>query len=399
MIESIFRKMTQEEIDVEGIKDIKMVHVYDLTGAKGPEQKYGITAVLLNYGDNKQLNYTENDHCFNSFVNKIFEAYNSSENKEMIIMDGATRQILEAGEIPRHDTILDKYYNAEKLENPVLVNDASLSLRFEPFVEYLLSGLYKTMGTDVEVIDRKCGWRGAGSILFKVGKTNHRVVFKAFQVNETMISIKINGCLSANGDMIINLIFYNNEMSFSYRSISEAIEGSGSFTFNKESLREMQQIKKNGKQIFYDVNLYANPLNEDNAPMSEEASNDSFLNQQWLEVTGLKAHFPEAVPCAIYSLPFGMDYILYNENDINEQVDVRIYSCAYLWWDAAYADVRGWSVIKSQMTGLSLKNEEFRIINLSNKRGLVQNTFLSGTGSRYKQELEGKYVINGRKSE
>ena len=161
----------------------------------------------------------------------------------------------------------------------------------------------------------------------------------------------------------------------------------------------MQQIKKNGKQIFYDVNLYANPLNEDNAPMSEEASNDSFLIQQWLEVTGLKAHFPEAVPCAIYSLPFGMDYILYNENDINEQVDVKIYSCAYLWRDAAYADVRGWSEIKSQQTGLTLKNEEFRIINLSNKRGLVQNTFLSGTGSRYTQDLEGKYVINGRKSE
>ena len=73
MIKNVFRQMSPEEINIEGIKDIKMLHIYDLTGAERPDGKYGVTAVLINYGDNKQLNYTENDHCFNAFVNKIFE--------------------------------------------------------------------------------------------------------------------------------------------------------------------------------------------------------------------------------------------------------------------------------------------------------------------------------------
>ena len=51
MIKSVFRQMSPEEIEIEGIEDIKMIHIYDLTGADRPDGKYGVTGVLVDYGD------------------------------------------------------------------------------------------------------------------------------------------------------------------------------------------------------------------------------------------------------------------------------------------------------------------------------------------------------------
>ncbi len=386
MIKNVFRKMYPEEIDIEGIEDLKMIHIYDLTGVAEPNGKYGVTAALVNYSDNKQLNYTENDHCFARFVNKIFEVYNLTEDKSSILMDDTTRTIMEAGKVPRHESVLSKYYDADKLEDPLLVNASTLSKRFGPLAEYLVVGLYKTMGTEVEVIDRKYGWRGSGRLIIHVGTSNRTVYFKAFEMNDSTFSVKLNGFLTERGDLLINVVMYDDEISISYRSESEDIEGSSAFKFGAESLREMHQIKKNGEQIFYDVNLYENTFTAD-SKIEDVVSVIS---------VGL---LPEGIkPCAVYSLPIGLTYLLYDIAESTDQVEVKTFCGTFLWPDASYADIRGWSVIKGLQSGLTLKNEAFRIINLTDNREFVQSAFLTGTGSRYKGELEGKFVINKRKS-
>ena len=40
MISSVFRQMSPEEMNIEEIADIKMIHIYDLTGAEKPDGKY-----------------------------------------------------------------------------------------------------------------------------------------------------------------------------------------------------------------------------------------------------------------------------------------------------------------------------------------------------------------------
>ena len=108
---------------------------------------------------------------------------------------------------------------------------------------------------------------------------------------------------------------------------------------------------------------------------------------------------PEGMkPCAVYSLPIGFTYLLYDISETSDQVEVQTFCGVYLWEAAAYADIRGWSMIKSLQSGLALKNEAFRIINLSDNREFIQSAFLSGTGGRYKEELEGKFIISERKS-
>ena len=381
MIKSVFRQMSQEEMNIESIEDIKMVHIYDLTGSAKPDGKYGVTSVLVSFGDNQQLNYTENDHCFVPFVNKVFEAYNTALDKSSIIMDETTRQIMEAGELPRHDSILGGYYEAEKLDEPHFVNASTLSKRFEPLVEYLVLGIYKTMGTEVEVIDRKSGWRGAGRLIIRAGSENRTLYFKTFEINDSTYSIKLNSFLVDNGDLLINVILYDDALSVSYKSESAGLEGSCSFKFGKDNLREIQQIEKDKEQIFYDVNAYENTFN-DESRLEDEVSK---------LLVGL---LPEKLmPCAVYRLPFGLDYLLYDMTDSSDQVEVRTFCGVFLWRDASCADIRGWSTIKSLEAGLTLKNEAFRLCNISDNREYIQTAFLTGTGSRYKEELEGKFVL------
>ncbi|HBZ03455.1 MAG TPA: hypothetical protein DEO83_06555 [Lachnospiraceae bacterium] len=369
-------------MNIEEIADIKMIHIYDLTGSARPDEKYGVTSVLVNYGDNTQLNYSENDFCFSLFVNKLFEAYNTAQDKSSIIMDDTTREIMEAGEVPRHESILSKYYDSEKLSEPVLVNASTLSKRFAPLVEYLVVGLYKTMGTEVEVIDRKSGWRGAGRLIIRVGDSNRTIFFKAFEINDSTFSIRLNGFLSLNGDLLINVILYDDSISISYKSEATFIEGSTSFKFSKENLREMHQIQKDGEQIFYDVNTYENTFSED----SNLEDNLSVLH------LGLLPR--DLKPCAMYKLPMGLTFIMYDAVEANEHVEVQTFCGAFLWQEASCADLRGWTVIKSLQSGLSLKNEAFRILNLSDNKEKIQTSFFTGTGSRYKEELEGKYIIS-----
>lgn len=382
MISSVFRQMSPEEMNIEEIADIKMIHIYDLTGSARPDEKYGVTSVLVNYGDNSQLNYSENDFCFSLFVNKLFEAYNTAQDKSSIIMDDTTREIMEAGEVPRHESILSKYYDSEKLSEPVLVNASTLSKRFAPLVEYLVVGLYKTMGTEVEVIDRKSGWRGAGRLIIRVGDSNRTIFFKAFEINDSTFSIRLNGFLSLNGDLLINVILYDDSISISYKSEATFIEGSTSFKFSKENLREMHQIQKDGEQIFYDVNTYENTFSED----SNLEDNLSVLH------LGLLPR--DLKPCAMYKLPMGLTFIMYDSVEANEHVEVQTFCGAFLWQEASCADLRGWTVIKSLQSGLSLKNEAFRILNLSDNKEKIQTSFFTGAGSRYKEELEGKYIIS-----
>ena len=384
MIKSVFRQMSPEEIEIEGIEDIKMIHIYDLTGADRPDGKYGVTGVLVDYGDNKQLNYTENDYCFGDYVNKIFEAYNISEEKKSIIMDDITRQIMEAGEVPSHDGLLNTYYEAEKMDDPLIVNASTLSKRFCPLIEYLVVGLYKTMGSEPEIIDRKSGWRGAGRLILRIGGVNRTVYFKVFEINDSMFSIKLNGFLTDTGDLLINISLYDDEISITYNSESSGIEGSSDFKFSVASLREMHQIKINGELLFYDVNIYEN----------------SFSKESRIEdlVSGISLEFLPAnlSPCAVYSLPMGLKYILYDVYEAADQVDVKTFCGVFLWQDANCADIRGWSVIKSLQSGHALRNEAFKIIKMTDNREYIQISFLSGTGSRYKKELEGKYVISER---
>ena len=386
MIENVFRQMSPEEMNIEAIDDIKMIHIYDLTGAEKPDRKYGVTAALVSFGDNQQLNYTENDHCFNAFVKKIFEAYSISQDKDKVIMDETTRQIMEAGDVPRHDCLLNKYYEAEKRDVPLLVNASTLSKRFEPLIEYLIIGLYKTMGTEVDIIDRKTGWRGSGRLILRVGDSNRTIYFKSFEINDSTFSIKLNGCLEENGDLLINVNLYEDSISIAYKSEAAKLEGNSSFRFGKDNLREMHQIQKNGEQIFYDVNTYENTFSKD-SKLEDEVSPLSMV----LLPEGMK-------PCAVYRLPMGLDFLLYDIAQTTDKVEVQTFCGVFLWQDASYADIRGWSLIKSLDSGLSLRNEAFRYINLSDNREMIQTAFLTGTGSRYKEELEGKFVISERKS-
>ena len=387
MIKSIFRQMSPEEMKIESIKDIKMIHIYDLTGSSRPDGKYGVTAMLVNYGENLQQNLSENDYCFDSFVNKVIEVYNTSEDKSLIVMDETTRCIMEAGSVPRHDSLLREYYEDEKRDMPILVYASTLSKRFGSLVEYLVSGLYKTMGTEVEVIDRKDGWRGSGRLIIRAGETNRTTYFKTFQIDDSTFSIKLNGFLADNGDFLVNVNLYNDELSISYKSDSAALEGSCSFKFSKENLCEMHQIQKDGEQIFYDVNIYENEFSEE----SNIEEMVSVLSRELL---------PEGLrPCAVYSLPMGLDFLLYDIEDSTEQMEIKSFCGVFLWQAFPCADIRGWTIIKSLKSGLMLKNEAFRLIKMIGNREYIQTAFLAGTGSRYKKELEGKFVIKMRKSE
>lgn len=384
MDNSNFRKMDEIEIEIEQIEDIRMLHIYELTGANVTDNKYGCTAIAVYYGDNKQLNYSEMDPYFDLLVNRVMKLYSKLSDKSKIMMDDSTRNILEGGFSIAHEHCFDKYIDCTPLEFQKLSIDATLSKRFAPLVEYLLVGLYKIFDFDLMITKRTCGWRGASLIS---GSVNDKPVTMYFNMERNDLSnyaISVMDFLKKGGELNLRISIDYNKLEIRYNSDMFMLYGETSFTFDTYKIRENHVAYFNDKQVFYDVNDYPNEYLQDNL---ELLSNNERFKSLINGVENIKA---------IYQLPFNMTYVIKEEITSKSNITTTSYSGTYLWQDALLADSRGWIQVQNIGTNIMLRTDSFFTVSTRLHEGKTQIYFVPDYGNatgKYKEKLEGNYFL------
>lgn len=379
----MFRKMSETELIIREIDDVRMIDIYELTGAKeDPEE--GCAAISIFYGGDKHINLCEMDDGFLYLVGRVFEIYGEERGRskgmltEDIIMDDKSRQILECGWQSRDESFLEPYYGLEPVDIPEIGFESAEAARFTPLISYMLQGLYLMNGRKLEITGGKNGWRGAG-ILYGLSNGN-RIPFalKITELTEERHSVKINNFMEEGCLLNAVITTQNHSILLEYESEQLDFKGSSLFNLHENGYSERHLAYKEGKKIFADTwgKRGAEKIN---------LSPDEIKLLPW-QCDGASYH----------SLPWGMIFAYKKEITEKNGFSIEENKCCHIYKAAGYSESACWTTVKNPETKICLDTSSVRMQRLLTTEGRMQTYFVPCLGNhseKYEKYLEDRYFV------
>lgn len=373
----MFRVMDETEIEIRRIDKLRMVHIYRLTGAEAEEVGDGCTAMAVYYGNNEQINLNEMDPHFDYFLSRVLEVYEACDQKAAVIMDENTRTLLTAGVKTIAETGLEKYYEQNGSNAAFVPVESFLSKRFLPLAEYLLAGIYKTLGSALEITTREYGWRGMGRLTGVLGEEKKEFRVWTTRITGNEFSLKIGGFLGVQKALHVNIKTDELGIDLSYESPENDFYGSGFYYFEEDGMTETHEMMYQGNQVFYDSRKTP-------ADAQELTSEEESL-------------FPEARGTkAVYHLPWDSCFCISVNKEQKGTLYSEEYRCAYYYGNAGYVEINGWTNLHSEEAGVTVCTKQFYLQRLRLQDNSQQTYFGEPGGSSigiYREKLAGKYFV------
>ncbi len=376
----MFRVMSDMEITIAQISDLKMVHIYELTGLDVTKAGEGCSAIAVYYRESEKLNLNEYDPCFQDLFDKLLELYAATPNKEAISMDPVTREILEAGVGIMHDMGFAGFQKENGTLLPFFPYDSLLSKRFLPLAEYFLCAAYKVLDIDLMIIGREHGYRGA-SLLVASNKGEEKEYYVKIQKkDEKRTTIKITNFAKPGGLLTIEICMEWDSMSADYYSDDGEFEGKSIYLFGRDKMTEKHDMTFRDKKVF---------LEQAEKEMQKEQTNDYDKELFLIDVPVIGK----------YSLPWGIDYYSLWEQ-LGDSLDADVETCRlygiYEYKEADFADIQSSIHIENETTNVKLSVNSVRVYRCRMQDGRMQSYFVpmeNHSMGRYKKELAGKYFL------
>lgn len=93
---SIYSVQNEKYMEINEIKDISSIHVYNLINPENVLEYSNIMGILVFYGSGKDLNYIQNDEEFLYFFETVRRVYESEKNSRHIYADELTKYFLDS---------------------------------------------------------------------------------------------------------------------------------------------------------------------------------------------------------------------------------------------------------------------------------------------------------------
>lgn len=388
----MFREMSETEMILRNIKNVKMIDIYELTGIN-EDIKKGCAAISVFYDVNKNINLCEMDDGFSLLEDWVFDLYRKEKNKQnessfnailhdSIIMNERTRNFLKYGCRERDESYLEEYYAEEPVEFPEVAYESKLSRRFLPLISYALKGLYTANGIKLKVSMEKAGWRGKGLIYGVVNKNKKMFAVEIIQMNYSEFDVKVSNFLQNGNVLNIKIINDNRRIVLRYSSEYHKIDGESIFSLHENGYFEKHEFMRDGKKIFCDTwgkgkGGAVKLTEEDRKLLPFRPAND-----------------------IIMCLPWGMRFCFQSENTQNDNYVLEENKCCQLYPMADYSESKCWSVIKNTDTGIRLNISYVFIFKMLLKDRRTQVYFAPvglNCTERFRNRLEGRcFIINGK---
>lgn len=371
----MFERMDKTDIQIANIKDLKMVHIYELTGSDSANLSRGCSAVAVYYGEHGKINLSEMDPHYEKLMCRVTAMYAATEDKAAVLMNDSTRSMLENGMVIRYEKDIKEYYGMEPLDYPELLPVSVLGHRYLSFAEYLTVGFYRILGTELNVTKEQYGWRGAGTFTAYDGEKEYFFYVKTEEISRNRVKIHIPNFLEGKEGLEITLGLYSDRAEAFYRSQEDTFFGDCLFTFEQEKMYEVHHAFHKRKQVL--------AIKEEHPALPGEELDSKLLP------AGKKAK-------SYYKLPGDLIYVLYDENHIEGALEIHDGGCAYLFEAANLMEFISYTEIKNTQTQTRIKMDEVRMIRQILPGHRIQTYFVPGgqhTSWAYQQKLEGKYFL------
>ncbi len=392
----MYRIMDKQEIEINQIDSLKMIHIYDLATAGGAvgndNQKAGagenhVPALAVYYGDNKQINLCMMDKHYNLLMEKVLSLYSQCENKNLIIIDEPTKKLLELACQGVDNGVTSvartgKKYMDMKAEQLSRFNtEGYIRKLILPMLKYYLSKLYGLWDMEIIFKDGESGWHG-NVVLYATHKNNDL----CFPVHISHVGLGkynavVGNFIEEKNTVIFEIVYKSQSLKVDIISEDYSLSGDSRYDFSLSTPACITNINVAGAMV------YCN--NEPVENVSSVQISDMYPQKFFdLDITNAKLH----------RLPWGGYYSCAVNKSEDGSITQWDYDTGFYEKNnnSFFARQYSWGFIENINTGVSINTGGGlmeRLIPDLNK-GEMQTTFLPVgyySGWDYKQKLENRY--------
>lgn len=381
----MYRIMDAEEIEINKIDNLKMIHIYDLSGsAIGSEN---VTSLAVYYGDNKQKNLCAMDKHYNLLVERVLYLYSRLEDKSSIMMDETTKNMIDVAMGSEDDCILavsklgKRYLSWDGEEVPRVNNQTYIRLTTMPMIRYYLTEIYSMLEVPIEFKEDKLGWHG--NVILEASSGDKDIIFPIrFDYDSVnSYSVHIGNFLKEKSVIVFDISYGERQLTVNFTSEDAGLLGQSSFIFDKTGGLSKTSISINDTLVYYQDTAIAEAKVEDVS---------SFVHMGVLELLSQNVR--------ISRLPWNSYYMFGYTENVTKDICRTDYDTGYIDCneDAVLVRQYGVSHIENKSTGLNIKTNGSMMERLmpDKKNAGIQTCFYPvGYYSSwdYKNNLENKY--------
>ena len=386
-VTTMYRFMSEEEIEIRQITDLKMLHLYQLNGND---------AIAVYYGDNKQINLCSIDDHYNLLMEKILTLYAKCPDKDSIVIEATAKKILEqAISRDNHHTsffnrIGKQYAKQEGSLCPRFISDGTIRDTLIPMIQYYLQQLYHMWIMDITFEPKTIGWHRNCVLKAKTGKETFIMPVRITMLNDNIYKITVGNFIHNYNSIEFEISYNENQLHVYFEDAKIELFGESYFKWNQQQMKAYTTISIEKKVVYHQ-----------DEPIKQLTYTDEHLQlalHQKSYLLDLDTDFTHAV---IYQLPWS-GFIIYRDNQTSdEQYNRTDYDTIYI--DAYHSKLAlrhySYSLVENKSDGLKIRTNGaiMRKIHYGDKRQEVETLFMPVgyySGWDYRKYLENKYFYH-----
>lgn len=366
--------MDELDIKIQKIKQLRMVHIYELSGGNVKDLTQSNTAMVVYANEDEIIHLNSMDAHFQRLVQKVMEVYREAEHPEDILADDVTRRLLEEGRRSWTDDELDKYCNATPVDL-VIPFESVLHKRFLPIAVYYIKSLYQLLGQEFHEGISQYGWRRDARIIGSVGTKEVSYLTQFFSERDGSFKIRIAGFPEEKDELHILVHLRRDHIDIAFSTLDHRLYGSSSFLFQTESMVQKHSVTYEGKELLLTQNEVK--TEDDISPYKDML-------------------FYEGPVHAIYLLPWKMAYVLYDQAEENQDSVLHRIGGMYIYPEAQFTELRSFVELENKSTNIRLRMDGIRVYRLRLSDGRTETYFFPEgniSSGRYQDLLAGKCFV------
>lgn len=301
--------MDNVELDVVAVKDLRMIHCYNLAGENGP-----VPGVMVYYGKDKVINLCQLDKCYDQLLSKVIERYEKEKDSHPIIIDDRTRNILE--DICKKN---DSYYTnlIEGYEEQALAicsHKGHIKNMLIPLLQFIINDLYSLEGKILEWNPISKEWYGRGELVALLNGDKKIFPYVVKQACEGDYDIVVSNLLKQFSETRLHIVYGKRGIEITVESLSNNINGKMGYILDADN-----------SSLIYQVEIYqADKLvcHQDKEIVSQDVTKEETDIYRLLDKIFTK---PKEV-----ALPWGQKIWLQTETDTENDKTVLNVNIAYI---------------------------------------------------------------------
>lgn len=240
----MLRIMDNRELAIEKICSLRNIHFYYIY-----KDDKSIPAVMVYYDKDKVINLCELDKHYEKLLQKIWEVYEIEKDKNYIIVDQLSKQILDnvlSTDIGVYNSVLS---DCQKIEQPIYNHKGYMKEMIIPITKYVIEELYGLSEQDFLWNPISRDWFGVGEISATIGNDKCVFPYRISCMREGYYNVEVANVMKHGNKLEIGIVYKESGIEIAISGQIYKIEGTIKYIVDRE-LVCLADIKIDGKQVY-----------------------------------------------------------------------------------------------------------------------------------------------------